>query len=223
MSDAQAAFVTENGVPPAAQDYLIEEAPSFKVLPPPDPHFHSLISPSGLRRKSCVLHHGRRAEGVLCARTERHVLAFIFSLLPPTHILPASQYRSFCAVTAPQVMASSPCPAQRLPRKQSSPLTARSSTAETSSSRLPSQPIKRTWKGRRERPRDVQAGAVPRPCPAKSPRPKPMATSKRMTLLLLLLLLVPTKQPSPRRRRKGPSYVFSLFFLVFSISSSHTA
>jgi len=36
MSDAQAAPVTENGVPPAAQGPLIEEAPGFKVpfLPP---------------------------------------------------------------------------------------------------------------------------------------------------------------------------------------------
>ncbi|KAI9574963.1 hypothetical protein HD554DRAFT_2011635 [Boletus coccyginus] len=32
MSDAQAAQVTENGVPPAAQDSLIEEAPGFKVF-----------------------------------------------------------------------------------------------------------------------------------------------------------------------------------------------
>ncbi|KAF8559001.1 RNA-binding domain-containing protein, partial [Imleria badia] len=32
MSDAQAALVTENGVPPATQDYLIEEAPGFKVF-----------------------------------------------------------------------------------------------------------------------------------------------------------------------------------------------
>ena len=58
MSDAQAAHVTENGVPPAAQDPLIEEAPGFKVLPP-DPHSHFLIlSLPGLRWKSCVLHHG---------------------------------------------------------------------------------------------------------------------------------------------------------------------
>lgn len=32
MSDAQAAQVTENGVPPAAQEYDIEEAPPFKVF-----------------------------------------------------------------------------------------------------------------------------------------------------------------------------------------------
>jgi len=32
MSDAQAAQVTENGVPPAAQEYVIEEAPPFKVF-----------------------------------------------------------------------------------------------------------------------------------------------------------------------------------------------
>jgi RNA recognition motif-containing protein len=32
MSDAQAAHVTENGVPPATQDNLIEEAPGFKVF-----------------------------------------------------------------------------------------------------------------------------------------------------------------------------------------------
>ncbi|KAG0705484.1 hypothetical protein DFH29DRAFT_980930 [Suillus ampliporus] len=32
MSDAQAATVTENGVPPAAQEYVIEEAPAFKVF-----------------------------------------------------------------------------------------------------------------------------------------------------------------------------------------------
>jgi len=32
MSDAQAAPVTENGVPPAAQEYVIEEAPTFKVF-----------------------------------------------------------------------------------------------------------------------------------------------------------------------------------------------
>ncbi|KAG1755884.1 hypothetical protein EDB19DRAFT_437737 [Suillus lakei] len=32
MSDAQAAQVTENGVPPAAQEYAIEEAPPFKVF-----------------------------------------------------------------------------------------------------------------------------------------------------------------------------------------------
>jgi hypothetical protein len=31
MSDAQAAQVTENGVPPAAHEYDIEEAPPFKV------------------------------------------------------------------------------------------------------------------------------------------------------------------------------------------------
>lgn len=31
MSDAQAAQVTENGVPPAAHEYGIEEAPPFKV------------------------------------------------------------------------------------------------------------------------------------------------------------------------------------------------
>jgi len=31
MSDAQAAPVTENGVPPAAHEYVIEEAPGFKV------------------------------------------------------------------------------------------------------------------------------------------------------------------------------------------------
>ncbi|KAG9317201.1 hypothetical protein JVU11DRAFT_1394 [Chiua virens] len=36
MSDAQAAHVTENGVPPATQD-LIEEAPGFKVQRPSDP------------------------------------------------------------------------------------------------------------------------------------------------------------------------------------------
>ncbi|KIJ19928.1 hypothetical protein PAXINDRAFT_67701 [Paxillus involutus ATCC 200175] len=32
MSDAQAASVTENGVPPATQDAVIEEAPAFKVF-----------------------------------------------------------------------------------------------------------------------------------------------------------------------------------------------
>jgi RNA recognition motif-containing protein len=32
MSDAQAAHVTENGVPPATQDSLIEEAPGYKVF-----------------------------------------------------------------------------------------------------------------------------------------------------------------------------------------------
>ncbi|KAG1753856.1 uncharacterized protein EDB91DRAFT_1326349 [Suillus paluster] len=32
MSDAQAAHVTENGVPPAAQEYVIEEAPALKVF-----------------------------------------------------------------------------------------------------------------------------------------------------------------------------------------------
>ncbi|KAI6105742.1 hypothetical protein F5141DRAFT_1189526 [Pisolithus sp. B1] len=32
MSDAQAAQVTENGVPPAAQDLVIEEAPTFKIF-----------------------------------------------------------------------------------------------------------------------------------------------------------------------------------------------
>lgn len=32
MSDAQAAQVTENGVPPATQDLVIEEAPAFKIF-----------------------------------------------------------------------------------------------------------------------------------------------------------------------------------------------
>lgn len=32
MSDAQAAYGTENGAPPAAQEYVIEEAPPFKVF-----------------------------------------------------------------------------------------------------------------------------------------------------------------------------------------------
>ncbi|KAI6034309.1 hypothetical protein BKA83DRAFT_4477171 [Pisolithus microcarpus] len=32
MSDAQAAQVTENGVPPATQDLVIEEAPTFKIF-----------------------------------------------------------------------------------------------------------------------------------------------------------------------------------------------
>lgn len=40
MSDAQAAHVTENGVPPATQDQLIEEAP-HKVHP--DLHVHFLV------------------------------------------------------------------------------------------------------------------------------------------------------------------------------------
>ena len=161
------------------------------LIPPPLP---------GLRGKSCVLHNGRRAEDVLCARTERHVLFFLPFSSCHCSPSPASQYRSSSAVPAPQAMVSSPCPAQRLHNKQSSPSTVRNSKAETSSSRLPNQPNKRTMKIRREGPRDVQAGAVPKPCPAKSPRPRQTATSKRMTLLLFP---VPTKQPSPRKRRSS--------------------
>ena len=33
MSDAPAAPVTENGVPPAAQEQVVEETPGFKVRP----------------------------------------------------------------------------------------------------------------------------------------------------------------------------------------------
>lgn len=84
MSDAQAATVTENGVPPAAQEYVIEEAPAFKVrisFPRKSPAHHHL----GLRWQSCVLYDGWRAGGFLCPREERHVrspsLLFLHSLL----------------------------------------------------------------------------------------------------------------------------------------------
>ena len=74
MSDAQAAPVPENGVPPAAQGPLIEEAPGFKVtVLSPHHQRSSITSFPGLHRKPCVLHHGGRAKGFLCPRAERHV------------------------------------------------------------------------------------------------------------------------------------------------------
>lgn len=216
MSDAQAAHVTENGVPPSTQDALVEEAPGFKVLLS-DPRPLFLTPPSQVFAGNLAYSTTDEGLKTFFAPVQSDMyFHFPLASTPPRSSSPASQYRSSCAVLAPQVMASSPCPTQRLPKRQSSPSTDRNSMAETSSSRLPSQPNKRTRKIRRKRPRDVQADAVPRLSPAKSPTPKPMATSKRTTLLLLP---VPTKQPSPRRRRRRPPYVFLYStLLVFLIS-----
>ena len=60
MSDAPAAPVTENGVPPAAQESVVEETPGFKVCPHPSLTWHAPLTPlsPGLRRQPCVLYHG---------------------------------------------------------------------------------------------------------------------------------------------------------------------
>jgi hypothetical protein len=58
MSDAPAAPVTEQGVPPVTQT---EEVPSFKVklfLIFVRSSLFSSFLPTGLRRKSCVFYHG---------------------------------------------------------------------------------------------------------------------------------------------------------------------
>lgn len=63
MSDAHAAPVTENGVPPAQ---VAEEAPGFKVRitlgkglkSPSLTHLHMLPSSSGFRRQPCVHYYG---------------------------------------------------------------------------------------------------------------------------------------------------------------------
>ncbi len=44
MSDAPAAPVTENGVPPAAQESVVEEAPGFKVHPLPSLTWHASLT-----------------------------------------------------------------------------------------------------------------------------------------------------------------------------------
>jgi hypothetical protein len=56
MSDAPAAPVTEQGVPPVTQS---EEVPSFKVTRHPFLFtLASLTHVTGLRWKSCVFYHG---------------------------------------------------------------------------------------------------------------------------------------------------------------------
>ena len=58
MSDAPAASVNENGVPPFAQD-TVEEAPGFKVMTPSYPILSFFISfVKGLRWKPRILYHG---------------------------------------------------------------------------------------------------------------------------------------------------------------------
>ena len=59
MSDAPAAPVTENGVPPATQEKVVEETPGFKVLCMPSDVAlaHPLFS-QGIRRQPGVLYHG---------------------------------------------------------------------------------------------------------------------------------------------------------------------
>jgi hypothetical protein len=59
MSDALAASVPENGVPPFTHNDSPEEAPGFKVyIHFSFLHFTYLIPLSGLCRKSCVLYNG---------------------------------------------------------------------------------------------------------------------------------------------------------------------
>lgn len=66
MSDAPAAPVTENGVPPATQEKIVEETPGFKVRASLcltwhecTTHLFSLyLLYTGFRWKSCVLYHG---------------------------------------------------------------------------------------------------------------------------------------------------------------------
>jgi len=56
MSDAPAAFVTENGVPPFTQN-TVEEAPGFKVYNSYSFAIHIIIF-IGLRWQPRVLYHG---------------------------------------------------------------------------------------------------------------------------------------------------------------------
>jgi hypothetical protein len=132
MSDAPAASVNENGVPPFTQD-TIEEAPGFKVNISSYPTLSMFIS---FLKKVFAgnLAYSTTDEGLKAffapVQSDMYVASFA---QPPSHLIYhfrlASLLKSSCVAHVPQVMDSSLWLLRRLPKKPSSSLTSRTLTA----------------------------------------------------------------------------------------------